>query len=102
MPCALSLKRRRGRSGLVERGGTFYTFRLRRGVKFHHGRELTADDVKFSLERLVAPITASQGATLYTGLTIPGMDAVGASPSKSPRAGAAMSPGWAAGDDPAA
>jgi ABC-type transport system substrate-binding protein len=29
------------------------TFHLRRGVRFHNGRELTADDVKYSLERLV-------------------------------------------------
>jgi ABC-type transport system substrate-binding protein len=29
------------------------TFHLRRGVRFHHGRELTAADVKYSLERLV-------------------------------------------------
>lgn len=28
-------------------------FYLRRGVRFHNGRELTADDVKFSLERVV-------------------------------------------------
>jgi len=32
---------------------TRITFRLRRGVLFHNGRELTADDVKYSLERLV-------------------------------------------------
>ncbi len=33
--------------------GTRITFHLRRGVRFHNGRELTADDVKFSLERLI-------------------------------------------------
>jgi ABC-type transport system substrate-binding protein len=32
---------------------TKYTFILRRGVQFHNGDELTADDVKFSLERLL-------------------------------------------------
>jgi ABC-type transport system substrate-binding protein len=30
-----------------------YTFYLRKGVRFHHGRELVADDVKYSLERLL-------------------------------------------------
>lgn len=37
----------------VSEGGTRITFHLRRGVRFHNGRELTADDVKYSLERLV-------------------------------------------------
>jgi ABC-type transport system substrate-binding protein len=32
---------------------TRITFHLRQGVRFHNGRELTADDVKYSLERLV-------------------------------------------------
>jgi ABC-type transport system substrate-binding protein len=36
-----------------------YTFFLRRGVKFHHGKELTADDVKFSLERILSKDTNS-------------------------------------------
>ena len=31
------------------------TFHLRQGVQFHTGRELTADDVKFSLLRLQDP-----------------------------------------------
>jgi len=33
--------------------GKRITFYLRKGVRFHHGREMTASDVKFSLERLV-------------------------------------------------
>ncbi len=33
--------------------GKRITFYLRPGVRFHNGRELTADDVKYSLERLV-------------------------------------------------
>ncbi|MCL6460156.1 MAG: SgrR family transcriptional regulator, partial [Gorillibacterium sp.] len=31
---------------------TLWTFYLRKGVRFHHGRELRATDVKYSLERL--------------------------------------------------
>jgi len=43
----------------VSKDGTVYTFQLRRGVKFHNkppvnGREVTADDVKYSLERFMA------------------------------------------------
>lgn len=37
----------------ISDGGARITFHLRKGVLFHNGRELTADDVKYSLERLV-------------------------------------------------
>lgn len=36
-----------------------YTFHLRQGVTFHHGRELTADDVVYSLGRVMDPDTGS-------------------------------------------
>jgi ABC-type transport system substrate-binding protein len=35
--------------------GKRYTFHLRRGVKFHDGAALTADDVKATYERIVSP-----------------------------------------------
>lgn len=35
--------------------GKKYIFYLRPGARFHNGREVTAEDVKFSLERLVDP-----------------------------------------------
>jgi peptide/nickel transport system substrate-binding protein len=43
----------------VSKDGTVYTFSLRKGVRFHNkppvdGREVTADDVKYSLERFMA------------------------------------------------
>jgi peptide/nickel transport system substrate-binding protein len=34
---------------------TTYVFKLRRGVRFHNGREMTADDVKYSIERVRDP-----------------------------------------------
>lgn len=34
-----------------------HRFYLRKGVEFHHGAELTAEDVKYSLERVVDPQT---------------------------------------------
>jgi peptide/nickel transport system substrate-binding protein len=33
-----------------------WTFSLRRGVKFHNGDEVTAEDVKFSIERVLGPL----------------------------------------------
>jgi peptide/nickel transport system substrate-binding protein len=38
-----------------------WTFTLRPGVKFHHGRELTAQDVVFTFERILDPKTGSPG-----------------------------------------
>jgi peptide/nickel transport system substrate-binding protein len=35
-------------------GSRTYTFQLRKGIKFHDGRELTAEDVVFSFQRLAA------------------------------------------------
>jgi peptide/nickel transport system substrate-binding protein len=43
----------------VAQDGKAYTFRIRRGVRFHNGRELTAADVKYSFERILDPATAS-------------------------------------------
>jgi peptide/nickel transport system substrate-binding protein len=40
--------------------GLVYTFELEEGVKFHNGREMVAEDVKFSLERILDPETGSR------------------------------------------
>ncbi|WP_340116747.1 ABC transporter substrate-binding protein [Pelagibius sp. 7325] len=56
--------------------GLTYIFKLRQGVKFHNGREMTAADVKYSLERVVNPATQSPGAGFFGA--IKGFDAASA------------------------
>jgi ABC-type transport system substrate-binding protein len=45
--------------------GMTFTFKLRSGVKFHNGREMTAEDVKYSLDRVTNPTTQSPGAGFF-------------------------------------
>jgi ABC-type transport system substrate-binding protein len=56
--------------------GTLYTFTLRPDVMFHHGRVMTADDAKFSLDRLLRPATGNEGSSLYNVLPIVGLQPV--------------------------
>lgn len=43
-----------------------YTFTLRNDVKFHNGRTMTADDVKYTVERMKDPATKSPRRAIYT------------------------------------
>jgi oligopeptide transport system substrate-binding protein len=52
--------------------GKIYTFKLRQDVKFHNGRKLTAEDMKYSIERAVNPKTQSPGQGFFW--TIKGFD----------------------------
>jgi oligopeptide transport system substrate-binding protein len=47
--------------------GLTYTFNLRHDVKFQKGRQIKAQDVKYSWERAANPATGSQTAGLYLG-----------------------------------
>ena len=49
----------------VSTDGTVYTFTLRHGVKFHNGRPLTAEDVKYTLERNLDPKTGHPHRAYY-------------------------------------
>ncbi|GAB4207087.1 MAG: ABC transporter substrate-binding protein [Sandaracinaceae bacterium] len=48
--------------------GRTFTFHLRRGVRFHNGRLLEAEDVRWSMERMLHPETSSPGAVFYGAL----------------------------------
>lgn len=51
-----------------------YTFKLREGVQFHNGRVLTADDVKWSLNRLKDPSVAAPRGNDLRDVTIDVVD----------------------------
>jgi oligopeptide transport system substrate-binding protein len=53
---------------VASRDGLTWTFTLRKGAKFHHGREVTADDVVYSFTRLVDPRIRSGGADHFMGI----------------------------------
>lgn len=47
--------------------GKTYTFFLNKEVRFHNGKEITAQDFKYSWERACTPKTGSQTAATYLG-----------------------------------
>ncbi|MCX7919179.1 MAG: ABC transporter substrate-binding protein [bacterium] len=49
--------------------GLTWTFHLRTTAKFHTGRMVTADDVKYSIERLVSPSLRSPKSWLFSSLS---------------------------------
>lgn len=51
----------------VSEDGLVYTFTLREGVKFHNGNEVTAEDVKYSLDRASG---LSDGTPLISSLSV--------------------------------
>lgn len=52
------------KSWKISPDGLTYTFYLREGVKFHNGREVTADDFVYSFSRILNPKTKSPAARL--------------------------------------
>ncbi len=58
-PVTLEVRPELAESWEISEDGTIYTFHLRKGVKFHNGREVTAEDFKFSMERVLDPATAA-------------------------------------------
>lgn len=55
-------------SWTISPDGKTYTFKLHPNVKFHNGETLTAEDVKFSIDRLFAPDSKSPGKALYSSI----------------------------------
>lgn len=52
----------------VSADGQTFTFRLREGVRFHNGEEVTAATVKWSMERMLHQDTGSPGYPFYKSI----------------------------------
>lgn len=50
----------------IEKNGTRYVFHLKKGVKFHTGKELDSEDVKWNWERIKDPVHISTSRKLLT------------------------------------
>lgn len=50
------------KSWYMEEDNLTWVFNLRKGARFHNGREITAEDVKYSLERVLSPKLNSANA----------------------------------------
>lgn len=55
-------------SWTISDDGLTYTFKLREGVTFHDGTDMTADDVVFSLNRTQGEASANAQKALYAGI----------------------------------
>jgi len=55
----------------VSSDGVTYTFKLRDNVKWHDGKDLTADDVVYSLSRYMDPDTKTARSGLFRNYTLP-------------------------------
>lgn len=49
----------------ISEDGTVYTFHLKKGVKFHNGEELKADDVLFTVEKMMDPAEATVNSAVF-------------------------------------
>ncbi len=56
------------KSYAMSKDGKEYTFTLHPGIKFHDGKPCTAEDVKFSIERVLDPKTAAPYRMYYEGI----------------------------------
>ncbi|MGP8164145.1 MAG: ABC transporter substrate-binding protein [Steroidobacteraceae bacterium] len=64
---ALQLRPALAQSWLPNADGSVWTFKIRRGVKFHDGRTLTAADVVATMERLADPKNGSIALSAFAG-----------------------------------
>ncbi len=68
VPGTTTLRAGLAESYMISDDGLVYTFKLRPGVKFSNGREMVAEDVAYSLNRVTLPATQSPGAGFFASI----------------------------------
>ena len=64
----LTLEPRVAESWSANADSTLWTFKIRKGITFHNGKKLTADDVVASFDRLADPANKSNALSVFKGL----------------------------------
>ncbi|GAB1432335.1 ABC transporter substrate-binding protein [Spirochaetota bacterium] len=62
-------------NGLVSKDGSVYTIKLKKNIKFHNGKTLTADDVVFSFDRILHHPKSSSKSMFSAILLVEKVDA---------------------------
>ena len=62
-------------SWTISKEGTTYTFKLRRGIKFHDGSELTSKDVKASYDKIIFPPSGMKSSRKETYQSVEAIEA---------------------------
>ncbi len=70
------IQNRLAESYRMENGGRTYVFKIRKGVKFHNGREVTAEDFKWTIDRNCDPTLKSSTAESYLADIVGALDRI--------------------------
>jgi len=57
--------------------GNVWTVKLKKGVKFHNGKELVAEDLIYTIQRILDPATKALKASLLANVDLPNLKKVG-------------------------
>lgn len=58
----------------ISNDGTVYTFTLKNNVEFHNGKDVTVDDIIFTIEKIKDPLVKSPKKSSWEGVTVNKID----------------------------